>query len=409
MSDGWDVMDLLGEIEGIGRDPVRGGYSRHVFEPAEMELRAWFARRARALGLAVEPDRNGNIWAYWGVRGPGTIAVGSHLDSVPGGGALDGPLGVASALAAVAWLTSHGAAPSGPVAVVAFAEEEGSRFGIACLGSKLMTGAINRESALRLADAAGATFADAAASAGVDPAGIGRDDGRLAELAAFVELHVEQGRALADLDADVAVASGILAHGRWRLRFTGEGNHAGATPMAGRRDPLAAAAAAILAARAIATSRDDPRGGRNARATVGRISVVPGGTNVIASRVDAWLDVRGDDDASTRALLAEVLAAAEEAAAGCGCALAVTEESYVDAVTFDPALRDRLGAALGGPPVLATGAGHDAGVLAGELPTAMLFVRNPTGVSHSPFETASDDDCRAGVAALATVLRDLAG
>jgi N-carbamoyl-L-amino-acid hydrolase len=402
-------MDLLGEIDGIGGDPVRGGYSRHVFEPAEMELREWFTRRARALGLAVEPDRNGNIWAYWGVRGPGTIAAGSHLDSVPGGGALDGPLGVASALSAVAWLKSHGVTPSRPVAVVAFAEEEGSRFGVACLGSKLVTGALDPESALRLADAAGTTFADAAASAGVDPAGIGRDDERLAELAAFVELHVEQGRALADLGAAVAVASGILAHGRWRLRFTGEGNHAGATPMAGRRDPLAAAAAAILAARAIATSHDDPRNGRNTRATVGRLGVVPGGTNVIASRVDAWLDLRGDADASTRSLLAEVLAAADEAAAEYGCLLEVTEESYVDAVTFDPALRDRLGDALGGPPVLATGAGHDAGVLADELPTAMLFVRNPTGVSHSPLETASDDDCRAGVAALTAVLRDLAG
>ena len=97
-------MDLLGEIEGIGVDPVRGGYSRLVFEPAELELRAWFTGRARALGLAVEPDRNGNIWAYWGARGDGTIAVGSHLDSVPGGGALDGPLGVASALSAVARL-----------------------------------------------------------------------------------------------------------------------------------------------------------------------------------------------------------------------------------------------------------------------------------------------------------------
>ena len=402
-------MDLLGEIEGIGVDPVRGGYSRHVFEPADMELRGWFADRAGALGLAVEPDRNGNIWAYWGVRGPGTIGVGSHLDSVPGGGALDGPLGVASALAAVAWLKSHGVTPSRPVAVVAFAEEEGSRFGIACLGSKLATGALDPESARRLADAAGTTFADAAASAGVDPAGIGRDSERLAELSAFVELHVEQGRALADLGAAVAVASAILAHGRWRLRFTGEGNHAGATPMAGRRDPLTAAAAAILAARAIAASHDDPLGGSNARATVGRLGVVPGGTNVIASRVDAWLDVRGDDDTATRSLLAEVLEAAEEAAAGHGCGLAVTEESYVDAVTFDPALRDRLGEALGGPPVLATGAGHDAGVLAGELPTAMLFVRNPTGVSHSPFETASDADCRAGVAALAAVLRDLAG
>jgi len=412
MSDGsleisWDVVDLLGEIEEIGGDPVRGGYSRHVFEPAEMELRDWFCGRARALGLTVEPDRNGNIWAYLGARGDPAIGVGSHLDSVPGGGPLDGPLGVASALSAVAWLKSRGVTPSRPVAVVAFAEEEGSRFGIACLGSKLMTGALTPDTALRLADATGTTFADAATAAGLDPVGIGRDDERLAQLAVFVELHVEQGRALADLDAPVAVASGILAHGRWRLRFTGEGNHAGATPMAGRRDPVAAAAAAILAARAIATSRDHPRNGRNARATVGRLVPVPGGTNVIASRVDAWLDLRGDTDASTRALLAEVLAAAEEAAAAYGCVLAVTEESYVDAVTFDLDLRHRLGRALGGPPVLATGAGHDAGVLADELPTAMLFVRNPTGVSHSPFETASDDDCRAGVEALTAVLRDL--
>jgi len=405
----WDVMDLLGEIEGIGVDPLRGGYSRFVFEPAEVELRAWFTGRARALGLTVELDRNGNLWAYWGGRGGDTIAIGSHLDSVPGGGALDGPLGVASALSAVARLKSRGVTPSRPVAVVAFAEEEGSRFGIACLGSKLTAGAISPESARQLADAGGTTFADAASAAGIDPARIGRDDQRLAELAAFVELHVEQGRGLADLGAPVAVASGILAHGRWRLRFTGEGNHAGATPMAGRRDPLAAAAAAILAARAVAAGHDDPARGSNARATVGRLIPVPGGTNVIASRVDAWLDLRGDVDAATRALLAEVLTAAEEAAAAHGCALEVTEESYVDTVVFDPALRDRLGGVLGRPPVLATGAGHDAGVLAGDLPTAMLFVRNPTGVSHSPFETASDEDCRAGVDALTAVLRDLAG
>jgi len=405
----WDVVDLLGEIEGIGVDPVRGGYSRFVFEPAEMVLRAWFTRRAEALGLSVELDRNGNLWAYWGARGDGTIAVGSHLDSVPGGGALDGPLGVVSALSAVARLKTDGVAPSRPVAVVAFAEEEGSRFGIACLGSKLMTGAIAAGAALRLADSAGTTFAGAAAAAGVDPAGVGRDDARLAELAAFVELHVEQGRGLADLGAPVAVASGILAHGRWRLRFTGEGNHAGATPMAGRRDPVAAAAAAILAARAVAAGHDDPPNGVNARATVGRLVPVPGGTNVIASRVDAWLDLRGDIDASTRALLAEVLTAAVAPAADHGCALEVTEESYVDTVVFDPALRDRLGDLLGHPPVLATGAGHDAGVLAAELPTAMLFVRNPTGVSHSPFETASDEDCRAGAEALTAVLRDLAG
>src|SRR6185437_6505647 len=113
MTDSWDVVDLLAEIADVGRDAARGGYSRHVFEPAELELRTWFTRRAAALGLAVESDRNGNIWAYWGERGPGTVATGSHLDSVPGGGALDGPLGVASALSSVARLRARGFAPPG--------------------------------------------------------------------------------------------------------------------------------------------------------------------------------------------------------------------------------------------------------------------------------------------------------
>ena len=419
MSDSWDVVDLLAEIADLGRDPVRGGYSRHVFEPAELELRAWFTRRAAVLGLIVELDRNGNLWAHWGERGPGTVATGSHLDSVPGGGALDGPLGVASALSAVARLRERGFVPARPVAVAAFAEEEGSRFGIACLGSKLMTGAVDPAAIAARTDASGVTFARAASSAGIDPAGTGRDDERLASLAAFVELHVEQGRALADLGAPVAVASAILAHGRWRLTFIGEGNHAGATPMAGRRDPVVAASAAVLAARDIAAARDDPAGGVNARATIGRIVPVPGGTNVIAARVDAWLDVRGDTDAACRALVTEICAAIQLAAARHGCRAEITQESYLPEVTFDAGLRDRLRTvleevralaevpALGGVPVLATGAGHDAGVLAGELPTAMLFVRNPTGVSHAPAEAASDDDCRAGANALAAVLAAL--
>jgi len=415
MSDSWDVVDLLAEIADVGRDPVRGGYSRHVFEPAELELRAWFTRRAEQLGLTVEPDRNGNIWAHWGEPGPGTVGTGSHLDSVPGGGAYDGPLGVASALSAVAGLKADGFVPVRPVAVIAFAEEEGSRFGIACLGSKLMTGAVDPAAIAARADTAGVTFAQAADAAGVDSAGIGRDDERLCSLGCFVELHVEQGRALTDIGAPVAVASAILAHGRWRLAFHGEGNHAGATPMADRRDPVVAASAAILAARDVAAAADNPGGGVSARATVGRIVPVPGGTNVIASRVDAWLDVRGDTDPATRALVAEISAAMQIAAGKEGCRTEITRESYLPEVTFDPGLRDSLRAALaavpefGEVPVLATGAGHDAGVLAAELPTAMLFVRNPTGVSHAPGESSSDDDCRAGAAALATVLAALAG
>jgi N-carbamoyl-L-amino-acid hydrolase len=415
MSDSWDVVDLLNEIEDVGRDPVRGGYSRHVFEPAELELRAWFSRRAAALGLTVEPDRNGNIWAHWGEPGPGTVGTGSHLDSVPGGGAYDGPLGVASALAAVARLRADGFVPVRPVALIAFAEEEGSRFGIPCLGSKLMTGAADPAEIAVRTDADGVTFAQAAAAAGVDPAGTGRDDERLSALGCFIELHVEQGRALEDIGVPVAVASAILAHGRWRLTFHGEGNHAGATPMAGRRDPVVAASAAVLAARDVAAAADNPGGGVSARATVGRIIPVPGGTNVIASRVDAWLDVRGDTDAATRALTTEIFAAIQIASGRQGCRVEITRESYLPEVAFDPGLRDSLRAVLAGVPefgevpVLATGAGHDAGVLAAELPTAMLFVRNPTGVSHAPGETAAAADCRAGASALAAVLAELAG
>jgi len=404
---GWGVVELLSEIEDIGRDHARGGYSRHLFDSAERALRDWFTSRTRDLGLDVEHDANGNIWAYWGPRGNGTVATGSHLDSVPGGGAFDGPLGVASALSAVAGMRSDGVTPRRPLAVVAFAEEEGSRFGVACLGSKLMTGAIDPGRVNDLTDAAGVTFREAAADFGLDPDATGRDEARLASLAAFVELHVEQGRGLADLGAPLALASGILAHGRWRLTFTGEGNHAGTTVMADRRDPVAAAAAAVLAAREIAADRDLPGDGAPARATVGRLVPVPGGTNVIASRVDAWLDVRAGTDAATRALLGEIAAAVRARAAGLRCDAEITEESYASAVAFDPALRASLSRALGAPPVLATGAGHDAGVLASILPTAMLFVRNPTGVSHSPHESATDADCGAGAQALRIVLENM--
>lgn len=412
----WDVSALLAQIEDVGRDPARGGYSRHLFDSSERSLRQWFVTRSRDLGLHVEQDQNSNIWAYWGPRGRGTIATGSHLDSVPGGGAFDGPLGAASALSAVAAMQADGLAPRRPLAVVAFAEEEGSRFGVACLGSRLSAGAIEPGRARALADSGGVTFAQAAADFGLDPDGIGRDDARLADLAAFVELHVEQGRGLADIGAPVALASGILAHGRWRLEFTGEGNHAGTTVMAGRRDPMAAAAAAVLAAREIAMARDNPAAGTHARATVGRLVPVPGGSNVIASRVHAWLDVRAGTDEAVRALLAEITGTVRARAAAHGCDAEITEESYAGAVTFDARLRDRLSAALAGSvpsgplgavPVLATGAGHDAGVLAAVVPTAMLFVRNPTGVSHSPRETATAADCAEGARALRDVLENL--
>jgi beta-ureidopropionase / N-carbamoyl-L-amino-acid hydrolase len=414
-----DVAALLGEIAGIGRDARRGGYSRHVFDEHEARLRAWFTGHAARLGLTVAPDGNGNLWAWWGDPGPGAVLTGSHLDSVPGGGAYDGPLGVASALAAVSRLRAARERPPRPLAVVAFAEEEGSRFGRACLGSRLAAGQADPAAVREYRDAVGVTFADAARAAGIDPAGIGPVPWA-ARAACFVELHVEQGRALADLGQPVAIATTILAHGRWALAFTGQGNHAGTTAMAGRRDPAAAAARTVLAARDLALAADPAPGDNSkmrgravpgravaARATVGQAEFIPGGTNVIASRVTLSLDCRAGDDASLEALVAAIAGAAEQAATAEGCTVTMSRASLSPLVVFDAALRDTIAALLPGAPLLATGAGHDAGVLAALIPTAMLFVRNPSGVSHAPGEGASDDDCRAGVGALTTVLRHL--
>lgn len=377
----------------VGRCEATGGYRRHAWTAADAECRAWFAEQARARGLTYEVDRNGNQWAWLGEPAAGNAVVtGSHLDSVPDGGAYDGPLGVVAAFAALDALRARGLRPERPLAVVNFTEEEGARFGLACLGSRLMTGAVGAEAARALRDADGVTLAAAMERAGCDPEAAGRDDERLARIGVFVELHVEQGRHLAGTPHPVGVASAIWPHGRWRFDFRGEANHAGTTRLEDRRDPMLSYAAAVLAARAGAERL-------GALATFGRVRVEPNGTNAIASLVTAWLDCRAPDAALLDRLV-------EETARASGGA-EVTRESYTPVVTFDPPLRDRVARVLGGAPVLPTGAGHDAGILAGEVPAAMLFVRNPTGVSHSPHEYAEESDCLAGAAALATVLEDL--
>jgi N-carbamoyl-L-amino-acid hydrolase len=392
---------LRGEIADVGRDRVRGGYSRHAFDAAEAELRRWFIERAGRLGLDVETDGNGNLWAWWGTPGPDAVVTGSHLDSVPGGGAFDGPLGVVSALDAVETLQAKGFVPAKPFAIVVFVEEEGGRFGVPCLGSRLLAGTIDADKARALRDQDGVTLAEAAARVGLAPERFGADPGTLARIGRFVELHVEQGRRLIDLGSPIAVGRTVIEHGRWRFSFSGQGNHAGATLISDRHDPMLPAAAVITAARRLAATMGD------ARATVGRLVSTPGGTNVIASTVDLWLDARVPGDDRTRPLVDEITAAAKEAALAEGCVVTVTEESYSNTVTFDASLRDDIKDRLGGVPELATGAGHDAGVLAAFVPSGMLYVRNPTGISHAPEEFAEAEDVDHGARALADVLEYL--
>jgi N-carbamoyl-L-amino-acid hydrolase len=400
--------ELWAELTGIGRTELTGGYRRYSWTTADAACRAWFARTANNLGLRTDCDRNGNLWAWWGRPGGGSgpaVATGSHLDSVPDGGAFDGPLGVVSAFAALAQLRSEGFQPARPIAVAAFTEEEGARFGVACLGSRLLTGAVEPAVARELRDQDGVSLAEAMRAAGRAPEELGPDDELLAEIGAYVELHIEQGSALAGLGASVGVAEAIWPHGRWRLDFAGRADHAGTTRLADRRDPMLPFAATVLAARAAA-------GRCGALATFGKVAAEPGAANAISSSVHAWLDARAPDEMVLEQLVTDVWAAAQAAASEHGVTVSRRRESVSPQVSFDAGLREQLVSVLAAAgfaaPVLPTGAGHDAGVLAARIPTAMLFVRNPTGVSHSPAEHAEMADCEAGVAALAAVLGDLA-
>lgn len=388
----------------VGRDRRTGGYRRFAWTAADAECRAWFREEAQDRGLAYEVDRNGNQWAWYGdPDAPGAIVTGSHLDSVPSGGAYDGPLGVVSGFAALDGLRARGVTGP-PLAVVNFADEEGARFGAPCVGSRLACGLLDPEAARGLRDADGVTLAEAMRRAGHRPETLGPDPKRLGRVAAFVELHIEQGRALHRTGHAVGVASAIWPHGRWRLVFHGEGNHAGTTLLEDRHDPMLTFAHTVLAARKKARQA-------RALATIGKVAAEPGGVNAIPSAVTAWLDARAPDPATLTEFIAAVETSAAERGRRDGVTVSVTAESRTPAVSFSAGLRQRIAACLGGVPVLPTGAGHDAGVLATALPApvpaAMLFVRNPSGVSHAPGEHAEEADCLAGVAALTRALQEL--
>jgi N-carbamoyl-L-amino-acid hydrolase len=391
---------MWADLVPVGRSAASGGYFRQPFESAERELAAWFAEQAAARGLVVESDGFGNVVAWWGGRGPGAVLTGSHLDSVLDGGAYDGPLGVVSALAAVDVLRARGLTPARPLGVSVFVEEEGSRFGLACLGSRLACGAVSWETARPLRDRSGVSVEEALASASFSGPG---GPSLLEGVETFVELHVEQGRDLVDRpSAPIGVASGIWPHGRYRYDFAGSADHAGTSRMEDRTDPMLTYAMTALAANKQARLADQ-------RATFGRLEVFPNSTNSVPSAVTAWLDARASSAAALADLVSAVERQASERASRDGTVLSVTPESVSAAVEFSPVLASRLASPRGWP-VIPTAAGHDAGVLsAAGIETAMLFVRNPTGVSHSPLETASMSDCQAGVEALADVLAELTG
>jgi beta-ureidopropionase / N-carbamoyl-L-amino-acid hydrolase len=378
------------ELADIGRTET--GWNRVAWTPLEVEAQAWFRRQAEGIGLEVRRDGAGSLWAVEPGAGDGPyVCAGSHLDTQPDGGAYDGALGMVCALEAVAAVREAGPAERRPLAVIAFVDEEGARFSTACFASRAIAGMLDVDAVLAAMDGAESIH-------GVTRESLLASRAELARVACFLEVHVEQGKALVDRGEALGIADVLAPRRRYRAVFEGGSNHAGTTPMAGRRDALVAAARFVLAVDEAARARP------GAVATVGRMAIAPGSTNSIPGRVTCTLDVRALDAATIDAVVADLRGRLEGAE--------LVQETMNAGATFDGGLRAALhrAAETNGVPAgdLPSYAGHDAGILAGFVPSAMIFVRNPTGASHNPDEFASDDDCVAAAQVLAGALAEVA-
>jgi allantoate deiminase len=386
----------LEEAARIGADG--GGVSRFAWTPELAQANEWLVGRLQELGLETEIDAAGNVLGRW-EEGEGTaVLVGSHLDTVPRGGRYDGALGVLAALEVVRTLRREGVSLRRPLWIVSFNDEEGSRFQTGMLGSRAFIGDLDPEDWRRrgVADAmaaGGFEFERLAQAKAVDRVG------------AYLELHIEQGPVLEQEGLDLGIVSSIAGLLGFRVRLFGEANHAGTTPMSSRRDALAGAARIVLELRDEARSRGDMT------ANVGILTVAPGGFNVIPGTAEFTIDARaGDADAFARAekFVRETL---ERVAADEQLELEVTETHRKQPTPLDPELQEVLTRAAAAEGAIArsmqSGAGHDAMVLAKHVPAAMLFVPSRAGISHSPDEYTSPEQCELGARVLARAVRAL--
>jgi allantoate deiminase len=355
----------------------------------------WWIRQA---GLPSRTDDAGNLRAtrHSPHADAPTFVLFSHIDTVTNAGAFDGPLGVLLGLAAIEQL---GATPLPfHIELIAFSEEEGVRFGFPFLSSLAATGQLTPQHLART-DADGISVADAIAAFGLDPARIPATCPLAPNTFAALEVHIEQGPVLEKSDSSLAVVEAIVGQSRLELTFEGQANHAGTTPMSLRRDALAAAAQWIVEVERYASNYTQ------LVATVGRISTHPGAINVIPGTVKTSLDIRHPKDESRHAAIAHLLTKAEAAGALRGVRVHAVVQSEQRAVPMDRDLTLKLHkaaerAGFDAQPIF-SGAGHDAMILAAAVPTTMLFLRSPGGLSHQPGEDVRVEDVEA---ALATVL-----
>ena len=349
------------------------------------------------IGLEPEVDEAGNAWAYMegADAGAPALALGSHLDSVPNGGWLDGPLGVMAALGVLRAWAGAGQEPPRTLALVDWADEEGA-FGRSLLGSGAVAGSLDPADLDSLTDLDGSPAADALAENGVEAARMREAGSRLERVGDYLELHIEQGPVLAERGAAAAAVSGCAGLERFTLRFSGRASHAGTTPMDSRSDAGLAAAATALRVEEIATAA----GGVG---TTGIIGFEPGAMTVIPGAAEISVDVRHPDAAPLASMVEAVLDAAQREARGRGCGLEHEHVWRIEPIAFDPELVDlaeQCCAEVSGEAIrMASGALHDAAEVARRVPAAMVFTSSLEGVSHSPSEDTGEDDLAVAIRA----------
>jgi beta-ureidopropionase / N-carbamoyl-L-amino-acid hydrolase len=384
-----------------------GGARRVAWGPVWRQARDWFAGLAAELGLEPRRDAAGNVrLRLEGESGPG-LALGSHLDSVPAGGWLDGALGVLAALGVLRAWSEAGERPPRDLVLVDWADEEGARFGHSLLGSSAFAGALDVSALAELRDAEGVALADALAENGVELERMPEAARWREEIGAYLELHIEQGPVLESESLSVAAVEGCVGIERGRIEFAGQAAHAGTTPMDLRRDPLLAASDTALAVERIAREH----GGMG---TTGRLDAAPGIPTAVAGEATLSVDLRHRDAGALAEMNEAVGAAARHAAGERGCSAEVHPVWRIDPTRFDQALVEAAGEACrdaaGVDRTLTSGALHDAALVARHVPAAMIFVASRAGLSHAPEEDSSEDDLRAGIEAFGNAVgRILAG
>ena len=400
------VMARADELAAISETP--DALTRVYLSPQHLQANQRVAQWMAEAGMIVWQDSVGNVCGrYEGEQeGAPAVLLGSHLDTVRNAGRYDGMLGVLTAIEVVQSLHQQGQRLAKAIEIVGFCDEEGTRFGITLLGSRGLTGRWPAQWLMQT-DASGVSVAQAMVLAGLDPARVAQAARRTEEIAAYLELHIEQGPCLEQAGLALGVVEAINGARRLNCRFTGEAGHAGTVPMAQRKDALAAAAEWMVAVES--TTRE--RGG-NLVATVGELRCLPGAVNVIPGEVALSLDIRGPQDAPLDALLNELLAQAQAIATRRGLTFSAEEFYRIAATPCDPRLQslltDAVHQAQGASLSLPSGAGHDAIAMAERWPVGMLFVRCKGGISHHPAESVEADDVAQAITAFSYAVTALA-